>query len=384
MMNKRWPTSILILGVLIFTQSATSGETNGFSRTDVYVGGRDGYHTYRIPALVVSLKGTVLAFCEGRKNGPEDDGDIDLLLKRSRDAGETWSDQLVIHEEGQDAPITIGNPCPIVDKSGVIHLLFTRNNKRLFYTSSADDGLTWSRPEERTAILEKLDYPRVRIATGPVHGIQLKSGRLIAPIWVCDRERADSGKQPTKSRFQSGVIYSDDGGKTWKTGALVRPDLNQLNEGTVFERADGSLYLNMRSQRAGFRAIAESRDGGATWSPPFLDKHLICPTCQASVLRVSEKEVIFANPASEARTNLTVRMSFDGGKTWPHARLIDEGPSGYSDLATTRDGRILCLYECGKTRYNEKIAIVRFSRSWLLQGKSEALPEQSKQRDQAQ
>ncbi|MCL4695405.1 MAG: glycoside hydrolase, partial [Candidatus Hydrogenedentes bacterium] len=98
---------------------------------DVYVSGEDGYHTYRIPALVVTNTGALLAFCEGRKNSASDAGDIDLLLKRSTDSGATWSDPQIVHEEGGEAEITIGNPCPIVDTdTGRVHLLFTRNNAR--------------------------------------------------------------------------------------------------------------------------------------------------------------------------------------------------------------------------------------------------------------
>ncbi|MBN1491771.1 MAG: exo-alpha-sialidase, partial [Phycisphaerae bacterium] len=356
----------LLSGSFVGVAAARAEQPDVF-RTDVFVGGRDGYHTYRIPAMVVTGKGTVLAFCEGRKNNARDVGDIDLLLKRSDDDGQTWSAQQVIHEEGGDAPITIGNPCPIVDRSGVIHLLFTQDNKRLFCTQSTDDGRTWAPPKEYTAILERFDYPLIRIATGPVHGIQLDSGRLIAPAWVSDRERRDRDKDPTLSRFQSGVLYSDDGGRTWITSALVPPKLSRLNECTVLERLDGSLLLNMRVHGLGCRALSESRDGGKTWSSPVPDKNLPGPTCQASLLRLSKNEVLFSNPAASTRTNMTVRLSRDEGKNWPHARVVHPGPSGYSDLAVSRDGVILCLYECGDKVYNERITLARFNRAWLLE-----------------
>lgn len=360
---------LLIAVIIVSGPPVAPAEEPECFRTDVYVGDQDGYRVYRIPALVVSVKGTLLAFCEGRKKGPQDSGDIDLLLKRSHDGGQTWSRQAIVHEEGGDAPITIGNPCPIVDRVGVVHVLFTRDNKRLFYTTSSDDGRTWSPPIEHTAVLKAIDYPVVRLGTGPVHGIQLRSGRLVAPIWVCDRELTDRNKNPTNSRYQSGVIYSDDSGVTWKTGRLVPPDVPRLNECTVLERADGALYLNMRAQGAGFRIFSESHDRGTTWSAPVPDRSLPCPTCQAGVLNGPGREALFSNPASDTRTSLTVRLSEDEGRTWRHSRVLEAGPSGYSDLAMTTDGRFLCLYECGTKVYSEKITLARFNRAWLLAGR---------------
>ncbi|NQT86447.1 exo-alpha-sialidase, partial [bacterium] len=335
-------------------------------KRDVYVSGQDGYHTYRIPVLAITTKGTLLAFCEGRKRSRSDEGDIDLLLKRSEDGGKTWSKQIVVHEEGGDAPITIGNPCPMVDKrDGRVHLLFTRNNKRLFATVSADDGATWSAPEEHTDILDGFDYARVRVAAGPVHGIQTKAGGLIAPVWLSDRERKDKNKQSAKDRYRSGVLFSDDHGATWEAGGLAAPLLNRLNECTVIERSDGTLLLNMRSHGAGARAVSTSKDGGKTWSDPVLDKALPCPTCQASMLRAPDGAVYFSNPGSaKSRTALTVRASTDEGKTWSASRRLHDGPSAYSDLAALPDGRIACLFEGGEKLYG-KITCAVFTRDWV-------------------
>lgn len=342
------------------------------ARRDVFVNGAGGYHTYRIPALVVTNRGTVLAFCEGRKTSSEDTGDIDLLLKRSEDGGRSWPDQITVHEDGGDAPVTIGNPVPIIERGrNRIHLLFVRNYKRLFHTQSTDDGRTWSEPREETGVLRELDYPRVLIATGPVHGIQMSTGRLVAPIWICDRERSDRYENVTHDRMRAGVLYSGDGGATWKTGGLVPTSVGMLHEGTVAELTDGSLMLNMRATGKGYRAVSVSADGGLSWSNPILDKSLPDPTCQGSMLRAAAGQLLFANLAtsnnlgSRGRRNLTLRMSGDDGANWRKSIVLNPGPAGYSDLAQTPDGTILCLFENGKEVYREKISLIELPAGWL-------------------
>jgi len=163
-------------------------------RKDVFARHADGYHTYRIPVMVATSEGTLLLFCEGRKNSRRDGGDIDMLLKRSEDGGRTWSKQMVLLDEG---PGRVGNPCVIVERDGkTVHLLFTRGGGEcFFYTKSTDDGKTWSRIVANSDVPEEKEYKKtnflkgfggspVRIGAGPVHGIQLKSGRLIAPSYI--------------------------------------------------------------------------------------------------------------------------------------------------------------------------------------------------------
>src|SRR6267378_5465253 len=130
-----------------------------FSETTPFISGQGGYNTYRIPALVCSTNGTLLAFCEGRKNSGADSGDIDIVLRRSTNNGATWLPQAIVQEEGGNATITIGNPAPVLDETtGYIHLLFCRNNSRGFHTVSTNDGVNWSARTEITASVKPANW----------------------------------------------------------------------------------------------------------------------------------------------------------------------------------------------------------------------------------
>jgi sialidase-1 len=330
--------------------------------------------------MVVSTNGTVLAFCEGRRESAGDTGSIDLLLKRSTDGGATWEPQQIVRS---DAGNVCGNPAPVVDEStGIIWLLMTWNlgsdhereilegtsedTRRVFVTHSTDDGLTWSSPREISASVKK---PHWRwYATGPVNGIQLTRGghrgRLVIPANHSDHS------DPDRHPYRSHVIYSDDHGRTWELGGVQE---DRTNESTLVERADGSLLHNMRSYHGrNRRAIATSGDGGATWSKVTLDEALVEPVCQASLLRFdwprpdAPGRLLFSNPASNKRENMTVRLSNDDGATWPVSRTIHPGPSAYSSLAVLPDQTIACLFEGGEGSPYEKIILARFPLSWLL------------------
>jgi sialidase-1 len=334
----------------------------------VFVSGETGYHTYRIPSLIVTPKGTLLAFCEGRKRGTSDTGDIDLVLRRSLDGGKTWQPIQTVWDDGGN---TCGNPCPVIDrKTNISWLLLTHNlgsdtealivdgkskgSRTVWVTKSTDDGVTWDRPIEITKDVKKPDW--TWYATGPGVGIQLKSGRLLIP---CDNKVAG-----TKAR-QSHVIYSDDSGKTWKLGGAIGPN---CNESQAVELSDGRVMLNMRSYKANnLRLVSTSKDGGLTWTEPAEDKTLIEPVCQASIVRLPGDRggLLFANPASKKREKMTVRLSRDEGKTWPVSRLLHAGPSAYSCLAALPDGRIGCLYERGEKSAYQTIAFASFTLDWL-------------------
>lgn len=301
---------------------------------DVFLGkGKMGCHTMRIPAIVVTTKGTLLAFAEGRVNSESDYGKINLLMRRSMDNGRSWGPvQVVYSEEG-------GAPCPIVDReSGKVWLLFCPNARRLFLSSSSDDGVTFATPIEITKAAQEFAFPWSRIASGPVHGIQCRDGLLVAQMFLHDEKKND---------YRSAVMTSGDGGVTWHVGGVVGPEVPNTNEGTVVELADGSLYLNMRAEGASYRAVSRSTDRGRTWSAPVLDKNLPAPTISCSTLKVKgpggEDLILFSNLGLPG-AGLNVKLSRDGGKTWSVAKRLP-GLCGYSDLAQGNDGTIHIMFE---------------------------------------
>lgn len=349
-------------------------------KTDVFVSGEAGYKAHRAVELIVTKKGTLLAFCEGHKQGLGDTADQDTLVKRSNDGGKTWSRQQVIWDDGDN---NCSTACPVVDQdTGIIWLLITwnhgadrepniinqtgRDTRRVFVTCSEDDGGTWARPKEITTDVKPSNW--TWYATGPGVGIQLRhrkyKGRLIIP---CDHIEAGTKK------FYSHVIYSDDHGRTWKLGGSAPTDM--VNECQVVELADGQLMLNMRNYDGSkkSRAVSTSADGGITWSAISWDPVLIEPHCQASFLRYTlaglqdKNRLLFSNPANTSRrANMTVRLSYDEGKTWPVAKQIYGGWSAYSCLTVLPDGNIGLFYERDVC---QKMQFIRFSLAWLTDGK---------------
>jgi len=336
-------------------------------QVDVFTSGSEGYHTYRIPGIVRTAKGTLLAFCEGRKTGQSDHGDLDLVLRRSSDGGGTWGPMQLVYEEGGTAKITIGNPCPVVDRdTGTIWLPFCRDNDRVLITRSSDDGQTWAKPVEITQDVKKAEWQW--FATGPGHGIQLAGGRLLIP---CDC--AVRGIKEHKKAGHSHVFYSDDHGKTWQRGGVTEAGMDECE---VVQLADGSLLLSMRNYLGPKqRALATSTDDGLSWSKPHHHAELYCPVCQSSIQRytlrpaAAKNRILYSGPGGPGRKRMTVRLSYNEGKSWPVAKVIHDGPAAYSDLVVLPNGSIGCLYERGDEHAYETISFARFTLRWLTDGK---------------
>ena len=326
----------------------------------IFKSGENGYNTFRIPSIVTTNKGTILAFAEGRKNSSSDSGDIDIVLKRSNDNGKTWGEIIIVRDDGVNV---CGNPSPVVDRnSGSILLLSTWNlggdteseiineisedTRRVFVLKSTDDGLSWSEPKEITTSVKKDNW--TWYATGPVHGIQISKGnykdRLIIP---CDHIESQTKK------YFSHIIFSDDYGETWEIGGRTPQDY--VNESTVAEIEGGALMLNMRNydRTQKVRKISISYDGGNSWGDIYGDEELIEPICQASLLRYSTRGkgdniMMFLNPSDEkSRINMTLKLSEDLGKSWVKSKVLFSGPSAYSDMVVLKGGDIGCLFEAG-------------------------------------
>jgi sialidase-1 len=340
------------------------------TKTRVFHAGEDGYHTYRIPAIVRAKNGDLLAFAEGRKNGAADHGDIDIVLKRSGDGGKSWGELQLVQDEWADpqAKVWIGNPTPIVDlmdlqHPGRIYLVFTRSNERMFVTSSDDHGHTWSerRDISPTALNKEWNW----CAAGPVHGIQLTrgehAGRLIAP---CDH-RIGEGKE---AAWGDHLVYSDDHGQTWKLGAVDTHEANDPlhpNECVAVELVDGRIYVNSREHLGSdpaTRCVAYSSDGGASFDAPFAaEPRIKSPVVQNSVVRVLAQDrgddrnlLMYSGPGDpKQRRDLTILASEDEGSTWKSRFVLHKGPAAYSDLVRLDGGRVGVLYEAGDKLYDE-------------------------------
>jgi len=324
----------------------------------VFKAGESGYFCFRAPTMVVTQRGTILAFCEGRVNSAADEGDMDIVMKRSTDNGQSWTELQVIENDGQNP---CKNQCPVVLPNGRILLVWLwnksinsereRTTREVYYTYSDDDGKTWAKSKNITASVYRPDWGWSGM--GPCHGIvktfEPHKGRIIIP------------SRHEEKRSFSHVIYSDDNGETWQIGGSALR--NQTTESTVVELSDGSIMLNSRNGRDGeqFRMVSLSRDGGHTFYSTTPCHQLNEPTCQGVLLRHSihpetgKAILLFSNPDSSeksVRVNGTIRISMDDGESWTKSyRYSPAAPafSGYSDLALMPDGQdVAVLYESGK------------------------------------
>ncbi|SEF20924.1 sialidase-1 [Amycolatopsis pretoriensis] len=383
----RWAALVALVSSTLLAVSPAQAEPQ-LDQQVLFKAAQDpGYSCFRIPAIVESAHGTLLAFAEGRVDNCGDTGDIDLVLKRSTDGGRTWSPLQVVNRGGGD---THGNPVPMVDRrTGRIVLITTYNKGRADDKAcdvpcprtphsqySDDDGRTWSTPVDISAQAKLPDWDSW-YASGPVHGIQLTRGRHAGRLVFGVNAETSDGTHSIENH--AGLVYSDDGGRSWHVGAVnsyphpVGGTYTQKpSEVTVAELPDGSIYAGGREQGGtdiGNRDSAISRDGGETFTRSFTTiPDLVTPMVQGSILRVGDR-LLFSSPSdTDRRRWMMIRSSYDNGRTWENAEQgtqITTDWSGYSDLVRISGSKIGLMYEGGAVDARDEIRFARFDESYL-------------------
>ena len=341
-----------------------------FSQTDVFREGDNSVHTFRIPALIETQKGLLIAVADARHDSDRDlPGDISLVMRRSFDAGKNWEAAKTIQKVKEGG---VGDASLLLDRStGRVWCFFNYGppgigfmtakpdaktgptTLQLHAIHSDDDGATWSEAVDLTPQVKEPSWQGMFATSGT--DAQTISGRFLVPLVVRDG----------KGIIHSLNAYSDDHGKTWKHG---EPIADGTDESHNVELKDGVILQNMRN--GPHRTIARSPDGGITFGPVSHDPALIDPSCNAGITSYRQDRdniLIFTNAASARRENLTVKLSYDGGRTWPARRTIYAGPAGYSTVIPLHDGSIGVLYERGDTHPDERITFVRFNLTWVTE-----------------
>ncbi len=342
---------------------------------------QDDVHTYRIPAMVTSNKGTLLAVYDVRRDDSSDlQGDIDVGLSRSTDGGETWEPMQIIMDMGEwgGRPVAengIGDPAILVDRNtGTIwvsalwihgypdtHAWFSsqqgmdpHETGQFMLVKSEDDGQTWSDPVNITDQIKQPEWHLLLM--GPGNGITMSDGTLVFAA-----QYKDENEMPWST-----IVYSSDGDENWAIGEPVRTN---TTEAQVVEQEAGKLMINMRDNRGGARSIYTTTDMGETWlEHPSSRTALQEPVSMASLIRsnpegsgYNHNYLLFSNPNSTAaRVNMTVKLSKDQGNTWPseHQVLLDENRGfGYSSLAMVDEETVGILYEGVRDLYFQKIKL---------------------------
>ncbi len=328
---------------------------------DVFEAGKEGYACYRIPSVIMTSDNTLVAFAEGRKYSCGDHGYIDIVYKRSRDFGNTWSDVLILYSNSTSQLNfnTIGNPSPVQDKNtSKIWILFCKNNKQIYSTYSIDDGTTFALPPTE---LSQVNNPQWNwVATGPPNGLQLSNGRMIVPIdWSI----------PSMFSTKGYVVYSDDGGNNWRLSKPFGTDAYWPNESQAVQLKNGSIFINSRTGKndSFYRLGSLSNDGGDTFVETNYIEALrdVNGGCQGSMFKAETNGNIYYSgltPSAQTviRANLTLHVSKDEGNSWEYFAVVEAGSSAYSSVVEIKSqSKIAVLYERGNYGY------ISFN-SWLI------------------
>ncbi len=370
--------TLLLLAILTQINFCISQNKN----VSVFISGTEGYKSFRIPAIIKTFNNDLLAFCEGRVNSSGDFGDIDIVMKRSTDHGKTWTSiSKVVNYDLLQA----GNPAPVIDNTdpaypnGRIFLFYNTGNnhegeirkgkgvREVWYKTSIDNGFTWSEGVNITTQTHRPNYPQVSstynfkedwrsYANTPGHGLQILEGIYRGRIFIA-ANHSSGAPLPNFMDYNAHAYYSDDHGKSFKLSETV--NVPGSNESTAAEISNNRVMLNARNQSGHIKArlAVIGSNGGANWDTSYFDNQLPDPVCEGSILNIGTKNkkniLAFSNAADTLRRdNLTLRISFDEGKTWPKRIPIDKSPvegakdfTAYSDLVKMNNNQIGVLYE---------------------------------------
>jgi sialidase-1 len=369
--------------------------------------GQDNCDTYRIPGLVTTNKGTLIAVYDNRYNNSKDlQEDIDIGMSRSTDGGQTWEPMKVIMDMGEYGGRShrlngCGDPCVLYDTDNntlwvaALWMSGSSPDQMLWWASkpgikpeetgqfmlvkSTNDGISWSQAINITAQIKEPEWQL--LLQGPGRGITMKNGTLVFPAQF----KADIGTKAIDGgqyTCHSTIVYSKDGGQHWQIGTGAK---SNTTEAQVVELADGSLMLNMRDDRnrsdkgpTNGRAVATTTDLGKTWTThPSSNSALPEPNCMASIISADvlvngklQQVLFFSNPNNkESRSNMTIKASLDGGITWPdkyQVELNSETGYGYSCMSMVDANTIGILYEGTKELFFQKIAVADILKDLIL------------------
>jgi sialidase-1 len=363
-----------LLCVLLLTSPFAFGKaapdsSNGLSEVDLFHQGDLGVHTFRIPALVQSKRGVLIAVVDARFESTRDlPAKIALAMRRSVDNGAHWTPIRIILQPKTGG---VGDASLLLDReSGRIWCFHGYGPPGIGFNTakpgsttgpdtlqlhaiySDDDGETWSAPRDLTPQIKDPAWQAFFATSGTA--IETSTGRFLLPIVVRD----------AKGQIHSANLYSDDHGESWRRGEFIGTG---TDESHAVELPGGVILQNMRTSK-GTRAIARSTDGGRTFGAVTQDSTLVDPGCNAGIVRYRNQKtdaLIFTNAASHKRENLTVKVSYDEGHTWPSSRVLYPGPAAYSTVIPLQNGDVAVLYERGAVDSIEKITFARFPFGWI-------------------
>lgn len=345
---------VSLLGLHVTAETVSEADTTTVVGNPTSEG--TSYQNYRIPGLVATKNGSLLAYWEARNDSGTDTGKTDIMVRRSTDGGKTFSDCLFLSSDAYAAAgygDTLTNPLITVGNNGRLHLMFMCEcgNAGVWYLYSDDDGVTWSEAVNIVDTFNKSEIGWSMCNLGPGHGICLQNGenagRLIMPVWCYT------------GTYDVYTLYSDDNGVNWTLGERVAQN---LDESCIVELSDGRVMVNSRqyglpydeaspnrTEEEAYRAVSISKTGVDGWTDTYFDKTLIDPACEGSICstKINGKHaLLFVNCANKTdRKDLTVRCSFDNGRSWVSKSVYLDEVAWYSDITVDANGTVYVIHE---------------------------------------